>query len=70
GTADPQRPLVKSKSLVRVACFSSQVCFERKIDCTLVPCGHHCCCLTCAAQFEQCPVCRADVEQKIRAISV
>ncbi|CAM9924888.1 unnamed protein product [Ectocarpus sp. 4 AP-2014] len=46
------------------------VCFERKVDCTLVPCGHHCCCLTCAAQFEQCPVCRADVEQKIRAISV
>ncbi|CAN0149941.1 unnamed protein product, partial [Laminaria digitata] len=46
------------------------VCFERKVDCTLVPCGHHCCCLVCAAQFEQCPVCRADVEQKIRAISV
>eukprot|EP00752_Nemacystus_decipiens_P003484 g3217.t1 len=45
------------------------VCFERKVDCTLVPCGHHCCCITCAAQFEQCPVCRADVEQKIRAIS-
>ncbi|CAM9446575.1 unnamed protein product [Sphacelaria rigidula] len=46
------------------------VCFERKVDCTLVPCGHHCCCLECAAQFELCPVCRAPVEQKIRAITV
>ncbi|CAN0538357.1 unnamed protein product, partial [Scytosiphon promiscuus] len=47
-----------------------KVCFERQVDCTLVPCGHHCCCLVCAAQFEKCPVCRPDVEQKIRAISV
>ncbi|CAM9545581.1 unnamed protein product [Ascophyllum nodosum] len=46
------------------------VCFERKVDCTLVPCGHHCCCFTCAAQFDVCPVCRADVTQKIRTISV
>ncbi|CAM9580376.1 unnamed protein product, partial [Scytosiphon promiscuus] len=39
------------------------------VNCTLVPCGHHCCCIVCAAQFEQCPVCRADVDLKIRTFS-
>eukprot|EP00904_Undaria_pinnatifida_P005271 jgi/Undpi1/1874/HiC_scaffold_12.g05261.m1 len=44
------------------------MCFNRKVNCTLVPCGHHCCCLTCAEKFDKCPVCRLKVARKIKAI--
>ncbi|CAM9538208.1 unnamed protein product [Ectocarpus sp. 12 AP-2014] len=43
------------------------VCLERPINCTLVPCGHLCCCFDlCAAVVEQCPICRADIQQRIK----
>ncbi|CAM9937849.1 unnamed protein product [Ascophyllum nodosum] len=46
------------------------VCFDNERDCTLVPCGHHCSCLSCAARFNECPICRAPVRQKIKTINV
>ncbi|CAN0380585.1 unnamed protein product [Pylaiella littoralis] len=46
------------------------VCFDGDVDCTLVPCGHHCCCVTCASELSVCPVCRAPISQKIKAIPV
>ena len=42
-----------------------QVCMDNEVNCTLVPCGHHCTCINCAAEFQQCPVCRTNVDQKI-----
>lgn len=47
-----------------------QKCFVRKVDCTLVPCGHHCCCLACASKFDVCPVCFKRVQDRIKAIDV
>ncbi|CBJ32498.1 conserved unknown protein [Ectocarpus siliculosus] len=44
------------------------VCFDNEVDCTLVPCGHHCCCITCASKFSLCPVCRTTVTHKIKTI--
>ncbi|CAM9885843.1 unnamed protein product [Ectocarpus sp. 4 AP-2014] len=46
------------------------VCFDNEVDCTLVPCGHHCCCITCASKFSLCPVCRTTVTHKIKTIPV
>nr|VDD10021.1 unnamed protein product [Brassica rapa] len=36
------------------------VCLERKCDAAFVPCGHMCCCLTCALKLlgKPCPLCR------------
>ncbi|CAM9528346.1 unnamed protein product [Scytosiphon promiscuus] len=44
------------------------VCFARKVNCTFVPCGHHCCCMPCTAKFELCPVCNVRITQKVKAI--
>eukprot|EP00752_Nemacystus_decipiens_P018771 g16830.t1 len=44
------------------------VCFSRKVNATLVPCGHHVCCMPCTEKFELCPVCRVRVTQKIKTI--
>ncbi|CAM9610548.1 unnamed protein product, partial [Hapterophycus canaliculatus] len=46
------------------------VCFDSEVNCTLVPCGHHCCCVGCASKFSLCPVCRTAVRQRIKAIPV
>lgn len=53
----------------RVALFDFvQVCLSRKVNVTLVPCGHHCCCMPCTEKFELCPVCRLRITQKIKTI--
>jgi len=48
--------------------FGRQVCCSRKVNCTLVPCGHHCCCMQCAEKFDLCPVCRVRITLKVKAI--
>eukprot|EP00752_Nemacystus_decipiens_P005096 g4624.t1 len=45
------------------------VCMDNEVNCTLVPCGHHCTCINCAAEFVQCPVCRRDIDQKIKTFT-
>lgn len=45
---------------------SCVICWERSIDCVLVPCGHMACCKGCAAKFEECPVCRKKVSQVVK----
>ncbi|CAN0090449.1 unnamed protein product, partial [Hapterophycus canaliculatus] len=46
-----------------------KACFVCKVNCTFVPCGHHCCCMACSEKFEFCPVCRTRITQKVKAIS-
>ncbi|KAG5510646.1 hypothetical protein JKF63_06944 [Porcisia hertigi] len=36
------------------------VCYERK-DTVLVPCGHFCVCMSCAANLIECPLCRSKI---------
>jgi len=38
-----------------------KICYERKLECVFVPCGHFMCCYPCAERVTQCPVCRADI---------
>jgi hypothetical protein len=30
------------------------------------PCGHYCCCDTCASKLQKCPMCRADVKRLVK----
>ncbi|CBJ32496.1 conserved unknown protein [Ectocarpus siliculosus] len=46
------------------------VCFDRPVNCTFVPCGHHCCCMPCAeSKLNLCPVCGVAIDKKIKTIS-
>jgi len=47
--------------------FTCKVCLDRQIEVVLIPCGHLCLCKTCAgcSSFTACPVCRADVRQRV-----
>ncbi|CAC9454867.1 hypothetical_protein [Leishmania infantum] len=39
---------------------SCLVCYDKK-DTVLVPCGHFCVCMSCAANLMECPLCRAKI---------
>uniref|UniRef100_A0A7S1BQP3 RING-type domain-containing protein n=1 Tax=Corethron hystrix TaxID=216773 RepID=A0A7S1BQP3_9STRA len=36
------------------------ICFDKKIDCVMVPCGHQICCFNCASATTCCPICKAN----------
>jgi len=42
------------------------VCLERKCDIIFLPCGHLCSCSSCQQSLATCPLCRANVLQRVR----
>ncbi|XP_029467947.1 E3 ubiquitin-protein ligase LRSAM1 isoform X2 [Rhinatrema bivittatum] len=42
------------------------VCMEREAEMIFLSCGHVCCCRTCSDLLKTCPLCRKDIEQRIR----
>lgn len=36
------------------------LCYERSMDCVLIPCGHQVCCQECGKQLDACPVCKVN----------
>ncbi|XP_067868850.1 LOW QUALITY PROTEIN: E3 ubiquitin-protein ligase LRSAM1 [Heterodontus francisci] len=58
----PNAP-VSEEVLVQSECV---VCMERESQMIFLPCGHVCCCQTCGTELHACPLCRKDIEQKIR----
>eukprot|EP00475_Leptophrys_vorax_P005897 TRINITY_DN13572_c0_g1_i1.p1 TRINITY_DN13572_c0_g1~~TRINITY_DN13572_c0_g1_i1.p1 ORF type:complete len:305 (-),score=70.01 TRINITY_DN13572_c0_g1_i1:44-958(-) len=46
------------------------VCYVGKVNCCIIPCGHHVLCMSCAQDCmkkeNQCPVCRKDVQQLVQ----
>ncbi|XP_069686347.1 E3 ubiquitin-protein ligase LRSAM1-like isoform X1 [Periplaneta americana] len=44
------------------------VCMDDKCEVIFVPCGHMCTCIKCAELVQECPMCRSQIERKIRAI--
>merc|ERR1712106_690868 len=42
------------------------VCMERKCDIIFLPCGHLCSCSQCDRDLSQCPLCRADIVQRVK----
>jgi len=43
------------------------LCLDKEKNILFVPCGHLCVCEACSAAVGQCPLCRANVQQKIKA---
>lgn len=45
------------------------VCMENSCAVVFIPCGHLCCCMKCSDSIDHlCPMCRQDIERKIRVI--
>ncbi|MES1908401.1 MAG: hypothetical protein MHM6MM_001348 [Cercozoa sp. M6MM] len=42
------------------------VCWDLPQNCALLPCGHACTCIECAATMEQCPTCRTPIQERLR----
>ncbi|XP_077968925.1 E3 ubiquitin-protein ligase LRSAM1-like isoform X2 [Styela clava] len=42
------------------------VCMEKQSNTIFLPCGHVCTCSDCSSKLQKCPMCRADVQQKIQ----
>lgn len=42
------------------------VCLSMAKDAVLVPCGHFCCCISCATNMKACPVCRTPIKFRQR----
>lgn len=44
-----------------------KICFDMKINCVILPCGHLCICMNCSRQLSKrsgkCPVCRGPIQQ-------
>lgn len=47
-----------------------RICFDKKIDVVLTPCGHHCLCQNCAnlvkSKNQGCPICRKKIDQVVK----
>ncbi|XP_026854323.2 E3 ubiquitin-protein ligase LRSAM1 [Electrophorus electricus] len=42
------------------------VCMELESQVVFLPCGHVCCCQVCSEALHSCPLCRADISQRVR----
>lgn len=36
------------------------LCYEKSMDCVLIPCGHQLCCVECGHHLKKCPVCKVN----------
>lgn len=44
------------------------VCMENDVNVIFLPCGHLCCCNNCQISLIDCPMCRCNIERRIRVI--
>ncbi|KAG8229619.1 hypothetical protein J437_LFUL002344 [Ladona fulva] len=58
-------PFISSNTMGHCECA---VCMDKECEVIFIPCGHMCCCISCSEKFTECPMCRGNVEQKIRVI--
>jgi hypothetical protein len=42
------------------------VCRDQPANVAMIPCGHTHCCMTCASRVAKCPICRANVTDRLR----
>lgn len=65
GPSAPPQPSAPVTEEV-VAQAECVVCMERESQMIFLTCGHVCCCYTCGMELHTCPLCRRDIQQKIR----
>ncbi|CAO1357595.1 unnamed protein product [Diamesa serratosioi] len=58
-------PVRENQTVIAVECV---VCMDAETRVIFLPCGHLCCCVDCCADLQDCPMCRAMIERKIRVI--
>ncbi|KAK3095682.1 hypothetical protein FSP39_017542 [Pinctada imbricata] len=46
---------------------SCKVCLDADVGVVFLPCGHICCCASCAAPLQQCPICRKTIDKAVKA---
>lgn len=51
------------KGIIETECV---ICMEAACDVIILQCGHMCCCAKCCEPLINCPMCRGDIERKIR----
>mmetsp|Transcript_1133 Transcript_1133/g.2114 ORF Transcript_1133/g.2114 Transcript_1133/m.2114 type:complete len:393 (+) Transcript_1133:1-1179(+) len=56
-TSDDQASSIDGTTTLDDACI---LCYERSMDCVLIPCGHQVCCRECGKNLNTCPVCKVD----------
>ncbi|XP_055387066.1 E3 ubiquitin-protein ligase LRSAM1-like [Condylostylus longicornis] len=44
------------------------ICMEEYVKIIFIPCGHMCCCLNCESKVDLCPICRGNIERKIKVV--
>jgi len=56
-------PQINTTALASESCV---VCYENKINCVLLECGHRALCMDCGNKLTDCPMCRKPIERIIR----
>lgn len=44
------------------------ICMEQSVKIIFIPCGHMCCCIDCQQKVDLCPMCRSNIERKIKVL--
>ncbi|XP_060069818.1 death-associated inhibitor of apoptosis 2-like [Ylistrum balloti] len=44
-----------------------KICMDEEVSILFLPCGHMACCAGCSVSVQDCPICRADIVQRIKA---
>lgn len=61
--------MVNTRSDAELQNSECVICMDARCEVAFVPCGHLCCCLACSEnELKICPMCRGNVERKIKII--
>ncbi|XP_021361235.1 baculoviral IAP repeat-containing protein 7-B-like isoform X1 [Mizuhopecten yessoensis] len=44
-----------------------KICMDEEVSVLFLPCGHMACCASCSVSVKDCPICRADIVQRVKA---
>ncbi|KAL3285366.1 hypothetical protein HHI36_019474 [Cryptolaemus montrouzieri] len=64
----PSAPTLDKLKFVGGSMVECVICMDQECQVIFVPCGHIVCCVQCSAPINQCPLCRADIERKIKIL--
>lgn len=63
---DKDKDKSKDESKTEIEDNDCKICFEKRIDIVLTPCGHVVVCDGCSKDLKNCPVCRNNVVKAVK----